>query len=98
MEGRCSSCAAPDRLFEVEGTGLVLCGACIHDQAAIGWAHEQLRRIHFAAHGYEDPCPTCAADPWLEAQRQAEAVEQQLERSRVEATFTADLDIRYPWR
>lgn len=96
----CSNCRdrEPGRRFAVDGTTDVLCGPCLREDVQIGWAHERVRQIHRAAHGYDAPCPTCAGDPWLEAQRQAEAVEMALERSLVQATFTDDLDIRYPWR
>jgi len=60
MHRRCSDCG--DRTadwHEVDGTTAVLCRACVRESAAVAWAHEAMRRLHLAAHGYERPCPVC---------------------------------------
>ena len=92
----CTQCGdrEPGRRFQVDGSTSVLCGPCVRENIRIAAAHETIRRIHKAAHGYDSPCPTCEADTWLQGQRLAENIEMALERSKVQAEFTADLDIR----
>lgn len=97
MCNRCGS-REPGRRFAVDGTATVVCGSCVRDDVRIAAAHETIKRIHRSAHGFDSPCPTCEADTWLQGQRAAEDVEMALERSRVEAEFTADLRIPRPPR
>ena len=94
----CSDCGSrdPGRRFAVDGTTAVLCADCVREARRISSAHEDIRRIHKAAHGYDSPCPTCAADPWLQQQRQLEELEMALERSKVLAEFTDDIRIPRP--
>lgn len=75
MTTRCSDCGGPAGTFgrPVDGTDRRLCAACIRDSIDIAWQHEQLRRLHFAVHGHDDPCPVCASDAWLIRQRRLEA-------------------------
>ena len=60
----CSQCADrdPGRRFAIDGKTDVLCSSCVRESIQIAWAHEQVRRIHRAAHGHDAPCPVCAED------------------------------------
>lgn len=73
----CRDCGSrdPGRRFSVDGTGALLCAECVRDTMQIGWAHEQVRRLHRAAHGFDSPCPICEDDAWLAGQRLLEAAE-----------------------
>lgn len=76
----CSQCSSrePGRRFAVDGTDRVLCEQCVRDNRRVGEAHETVRRIHRAAHGYDSPCPTCEQDAWLANQRVLEQLETQI--------------------
>lgn len=73
----CQQCGdrTPGRRFQVDGTEHVLCGPCVTESRRIAQAHEELRRIHKAAHGFDTPCPTCSEDHWLQNQRMLEGLE-----------------------
>ena len=94
----CSQCGDrdPGRRFAVEGTTDVLCVRCVRDAVRIAWAHEQIRRIHHAAHGHDSPCPICAHDAWLAGQRVLEDLESSVERARLDAELDAVLS-KVPW-
>lgn len=80
----CNQCRdrEPGRRFAVDGTTDVLCSPCIRDSLRISQAHETIRRIHRAAHGYDDPCPTCEADAWLAGQRVLESLDSSIVRAK----------------
>jgi len=82
----CSQCGDrdPRRRFAVEGSDRLLCRFCIRDEIAIAWSHEQIRRIHRAAHGHDDPCPICLEDAWLTNQLTLEQLEQSIARAQAD--------------
>lgn len=84
----CDRCGdrAPGRRFAVDGSTAMLCGACVTESIRIAAAHETIHRIHEAAHGFDSPCPTCAADTWLAQQRLLEELEQSAARAAAPAT------------
>ena len=79
----CTRCGSrePGRRFAVDGTAGVVCGQCVRDDIRIAAAHETIRRIHKSVHGYEEDCPTCEADLWLQHQRTLEQLETSIARA-----------------
>ena len=80
MYGTCSGCPNTDALFQIDGTDRELCRPCIGEQILGATAHEQVRQIHRAAHGYDDPCPTCVADDELTRMRLEEELDAAIAR------------------